>query len=131
MPHKTPGYDPFESARRDEERRHGREHDDRYEAELELAAADRLTEQASLPPGDPEARTLARHLLGRGPSPCEDARGLSTGALSAGEAVRCHTPDETRRGHVVRELDDGLVLVDFASQGASVVDAAMLEREAA
>ncbi len=131
MPHTSPGYDPFESARRDEDRRYGREHDERYEAELELAAADRLTEHASLAPRDAEARALARHLLGRGPSPYEQPHIPSAGALSAGEAVRCHTPDEIRRGHVVRCLGDGLVLVDFGRQGASVVEAALLEREAA
>ncbi|MCA1681448.1 MAG: hypothetical protein LC777_22125 [Actinobacteria bacterium] len=72
MPSKSPGYDRFESARRDEDRRYGRERDERDEREefeLELAVADRLTEHASLPPGDPEAQALARHLLGRGPSP--------------------------------------------------------------
>lgn len=131
MPSKSPGYDRFESARREEDRRYGRERDEREEFEMELAVADRLTEHASLPPGDPEARALARRLLGRGPSPYEQPHSPSPGALRAGEAVRCHTGDEIRRGHVVRALADGLVLVDFAGEGRSVVEAAMLEGEAA
>ena len=67
MPSKSPGHDRFEAARREEDRRLGR--DEREEIERELAVADRLAEHGSLPPGDPGARALARYLLGRGPSP--------------------------------------------------------------
>ncbi len=69
MPRRSPGYDRFESARRDEDRRYGRERDEREEFETEMAVADRLTEHASLPPGDPEAQALARQLLCRGQRP--------------------------------------------------------------
>jgi hypothetical protein len=63
------GSDRGREREQDELRRYGLESDARAEHELELELADRLAEQASLPPGSAAARALARHRLGRGPSP--------------------------------------------------------------
>lgn len=131
MPSDSPGYDRFDAARREEDRRYGLEHDDDYELEIEWAVADRLAEHASLPPGDGDARALARHLLGRGSSPYEQPHSPSPVALRAGDAVCCHSADEIRSGRVVRDLGGTLVVVDFDRHGRSVVEAAMLERKAA
>jgi hypothetical protein len=117
-------------------RRYGLEHDPRAEHERELELADRLAEQASLPPGDAAARALARHRLGRGPSPCERPRTPAPRPeLAAGQEVTYRGEDGAgppRHGTVRRLLDeDGAAVVAFDGGGETAVSADALERRAA
>jgi hypothetical protein len=116
----------------DELRRYGLEHDPRADHEYERELADRLADQASLPPGDAAARALARHRLGRGPCPYEQPHEPEPQHFATGERVNHHRPDGPRPGRVVRTLErDGLVEVDFERHGTTLVAADELEREAA
>jgi hypothetical protein len=117
----------------DELRRYGLEHDPRADHEYELELADRLADQASLPPGDAAARALARHRLGRGPCTYGQPHEPEPQRFASGELVGHHGPHgRSRPGRVVRTRErDGLVEVDFDHHGNTLVAAAELEREAA
>jgi hypothetical protein len=120
----------------DELRRFGLEHDPRGDDENEVELADRLAEQASLPPGDAGARALARHLLGRGPSPYEGASAPAPPPkLAAGQEVTYRGEDgagPARHGTVRRLLDEGgAAVVAFHCGGETAVSADALERRAA
>ena len=65
----TRAHDRFFEEQRERNRRYGLEHDEYAEFVHELELADRIADQASLPPGHPLARAAARHRLGRGPRP--------------------------------------------------------------
>ena len=125
--------DPYEAERRERDRRVGLDHNPREHLDQELALAERLAEHGSLPPGDAGARRLARRLLGRSPGlgehPQDDERLVAR--FVAGEAVSHRAGEQSVRGHVVRDLADGLVEVDFGRHGRSVVEADQLDTEAA
>jgi hypothetical protein len=128
----TRAHDRFFEEQRERDRRYGREHDEYAEFVHELELADRIADQASLPPGHPLARAAAPHRLGRGLSAYEQPHEPEPQRLAAGERVRHHRPDGHRPGRVVRTADhEGLVEVDFGRHGASLVAADELEREAA
>lgn len=63
-------YDHYEGEQ-DELRRYGLDRDPREDHAHEVELAERIAEQASLPPGQPGVWALARYRLGRGPSPFE------------------------------------------------------------
>jgi hypothetical protein len=120
----------------DELLRYGLEHDPRGDDENELELADRLAEQASLPPGSAATRALARHRLGRGPSPYQGASAPAPPPkLAAGQEVTYRGEDgagPARHGTVRRLLDDGgAAVVAFHCGGETAVSAAALERRAA
>jgi hypothetical protein len=97
---------------------------------------DRLADQASLPPGDTAARALARHRLGRGPSPYERSRTPAPRPeLAAGQEVTYRGEDgagPARHGTARRLLDqDGTMVVAFHGGGQTAVSADALERRAA
>jgi hypothetical protein len=101
------------------------EYDD-FERELELA--DRLAEHASVPPGDPLCRALARKRLGLPGSPYEHPHDPSLRRYAEGDRVRHQDGNGPRAGRVVRALDhEGLVEVDFGRQGTTVVAVEDLE----
>jgi hypothetical protein len=128
----TRAQDRFFEEQRERDRRYGLEHDEYAEFVHELELADRIADQASLPPGHRLARAAARHRLGRGPSPHEWPHEPEPQRFAAGERVRHHGPDGHRTGRVVRMADHGgLVEVDFGRRGISLVAADELEREAA
>jgi hypothetical protein len=117
----------------DELRRYGLEHDPRADYEHELELADRLAEQASLPPGDAGARALARYRLGRAPSPYGRAgRPAPTPELAAGQEVTYRGEDGAgpARHGTVKELIDGggAAVVAFHGGGETAVSADALER---
>lgn len=125
-------HDRFFEEQRERDRRYGLEHDEYAEFVCEIELADRLAEQASVPPGHPLARAAARHGLGRGPSPYEQPHETVPQHFAAGERVRHHRSDGHRPGRVVRPVDrEGLVEVDFRRHGTSLVAADELERETA
>ena len=116
---------------RQEQRRHERDPNEEQIAELELA--DRIAEHGSRPPGDIDARDLARHRLGRGPTRYEQPQDpAAAAAYEAGDRVTHQEPDgANRRGQVVKSLPaDNLVVVAFDA-GTTVVEASRLKREAA
>jgi hypothetical protein len=124
--------DCFFEEQRERDRRYGLEHDEYAEFVRELELADRIAEQAPLPPGHPLPRAAAHHRLGRGPSPYEQPDGGEPQRFAAGERVRHHGRDGHTPGRVVRTADrEGLVEVDFGRQGTTLVAADELEREAA
>ena len=128
----TRAHDRFFEEQRERDRRYGLEHDEYAEFVHELELADRIADQASLPPGHPLARAAARHRLGRGPSPYEQPHEAEPQRFAAGERVRHHGPDGHRVGRVVRTADrEEVVEVDFGRQGTTLVAADELEREAA
>jgi hypothetical protein len=129
----TRAHDRFFEEQRERDRRYGLEHDEYAEFVHELELADRIADQASLPPGHPLARAAARHRLGRGPSPYEQPHEPEPQRLAAGERVTHHRPDgSSRPGRVVRAPDhQGLVEVDFGGRGSTLVAGDELEREAA
>src|SRR5919198_2746191 len=105
------------------------EYDD-FERELELA--DRIAEHASLPPGDPRCRVLARKRLGLPGSPYEHPHDPPLRRYAEGERVQHHYGDAPRAGRVVRMLDhEGLVEVDFGREGTALVGIDEIEPEAA
>jgi hypothetical protein len=126
-------HDRFLDEERERDRRYGLEHDEYGEFVHELELADRIADQASLPPGHPLARAAARHRLGRGPSPYECPHEPAPQAFTAGERVSHHgLGGRSRPGQVVRALEhEGLVEVDFGRHGTTLVAADELEREAA
>jgi hypothetical protein len=128
----TWAHDRFFDEQRERDRRYGLEHDEHAEFVRETELADRIADQASLPPGHPLARAAARHRLGRGPSPYEQPHEPEPRRFVAGEHVRHHGPDGHRPGRVVRAADhEGLVEVDFGRHGTSLIAADELEQEAA
>jgi hypothetical protein len=128
----TWAHDRFFDEQRERDRRYGLEHDEYAEFVREIELADRIADQASLPPGHPLARAAARHRLGRGPSPYEQPHQRESERFAAGERVHHHGSDGQRPGRVVRPADhEGLVEVDFGRHGTSLVAADELEREAA
>jgi hypothetical protein len=118
----------------DELRRYGLEHDPRADHERELELADRLAEQASLPPGSAAAQALARHRLGRGPSPYGRAGASAPPPkLGAGDEVTYRGEDgagPARHGTVRELVEDGAAVVAFHG-GETAVSADALERRAA
>jgi hypothetical protein len=117
-------------------RRYGLEHDPRAEHAHELELADRLAEQASLPPGDAGAQALARHRLGRGPSPYEQpGEPTPRPRLAPGQEVSYRGEDgagPVRHGTVRQLIDeDGSAVVAFHGGGETAVSADALERRAA
>jgi hypothetical protein len=117
--------------------RYGLDRDPREDHDHEVELAERLAEQASLPPGDPAVCALARHRLGRGPSPY---RRPATPAgpplkLAPGEEVTYRGEDgagPARHGTVHRLVEeDGAAVVAFHGGGETAVSADALERRAA
>jgi hypothetical protein len=102
----------------------------------EQELADRIREQASLPPGHHAAWRLARSRLGLGRSPYERPTAPSPPpGLRPGERVsyRGARGDEApRRGTVERVLDEdqGAVVVRFERGGRHALPAEALERRA-
>jgi hypothetical protein len=129
----TRAHDRFFEEQRERDRRYGLEHDEYGEFVRELELADRIADQASLPPGHPLARAAARQRLGRGPSPYEQPHEPEPQRFSAGERVTHHQPGGgSRPGRVVRAPDhQGLVEVAFGGHGTTLVAGDELEREAA
>jgi len=116
---------------RQEQRRHERDPNEEQIAELELA--DRIAEHGSRPPGDPAARELARHRLGRSPTRYEQPHDpAAAAAFEAGDRVtHQESGGANRRGQVVKSLPaDNLVVVAFDA-ATTVVEASRLKREAA
>ena len=80
---------------RQEQRRHERDPNEEQITELELA--DRIAEHGSRPPGDIDARELARHRLGRSPTCYEQPDDpAAAAAYEAGERVTHQEPDVDR-----------------------------------
>ena len=105
------------------------EYDD-FERELELA--DRIAEHASVPPGDPLCRALARRRLGLPGSPYEHPHDPPLRRYAEGDCVQHNHGDGPRAGRVVRTLDhEGLVEVDFGREGTALVGIDEIEPEAA
>ena len=121
----------------DELRRYGLDRDPREEHAREVELAERLAEQASLPPGDPGVQALARHRLGRGESPFErpSTPAAPPRPLALGDEVTYHGEDgagPARHGTVRRLIDeDGAAVVAFHGGGETAVSADALERRAA
>lgn len=112
------------------DRRYGLQHDPDDELAHELELADRLAEQASLPPGHWLAHAAARYRLGRGPNPYEQPHEPSPARLAVGDHVVHDGLDGPRSGRVIEAPDrDGLVEVDFGRYGTTVVAAQDLDRE--
>lgn len=119
------------------DRRYGLEHDEKAEFVRELELADRIADQASLPPGHCAARRLARAMLGLGRSPYEQPHAPAPPPpLAPGDAVmyRGAMGDErARHGTVERVLDEdhGAVVVRFDDGQRSALPAEALERRTA
>ncbi len=64
----------------------------------DLELADRIADQASLPPGHPLARAAARHRVGRGPSAYEQPHELEPQRFVAGERVSHQGRTATGKG---------------------------------
>jgi hypothetical protein len=127
------GHHPFFEEQYERDLRYGLDHNPHEDLMRELELADRIADQASLPPGHPYATAAARHRLGRGPSPYEQPNRPEPRRFAAGERVNHHAPGgDVRPGHVLRTFEhDGLVEVDFGRHGTTLVDPDQLEREAA
>jgi hypothetical protein len=121
----------------DELRRYGLDRDPREDHAHEVELAERIAEQASLPPGHPGVWALARYRLGRGPSPFQRAGTAMAprAPLAPGEEVTYRGEDgagPARHGTVRRLIDeDGAAVVAFDSGGETAVSADALERRAA
>ncbi len=114
------------------ERRYGVAYDEYDELEREFELADRIAEHASMPPGDPGCRALARKRLGLPGSPYEQPHDPELRRYAEGERVRHHNGNEPRAGRIVRTLDDeGLVEIDFGHAGTAVVGIEEIEQERA
>lgn len=115
-------------------RRCGLDVDPRADETLELELADRLTDQASLPPGDPGARALARQRL-RGGRVAHEQPDVSRPPVSPGERVVYRGEDGAgpdRPGTVRAPLDgEEGVVVAFDHGGESAVSLHALERRPA
>ena len=102
------------------------------ELERECELADRIAEHASLPPGDPGCRALARRQLGLPGSPYEHPHDPELHRYAAGERVRHHDAHGPRAGRVVRTLDhEGLVEIDFGREGTALVGVEEIKPEGA
>src|SRR5262245_34573946 len=113
------------------DRHHGVAYDeDDFERELELA--DRIAEQASLPPGDAGCRALARRQLGLPGSPYEHPHDPELHDYAEGERIRHDDGHGPRAGRVVRPPDhEGLVEVELDHDGPALVDIDDIEPERA
>ena len=112
------------------DRRYGLEHDENDELERELALADRIAEQASMPPGDPGCRALARKRLGLPGRPYEHPHDRELRRYAEGERVRHHDGSRPRTGRIMHTLDhEGLVEVDFGREGTTLVGFDQIEPE--
>jgi hypothetical protein len=133
----TRANDRFFEEDRECDRRYGLEHDEYAEFVREIELADRIADQASLPPGDGAARRLARARLGLGRSPYEQPNAPSPPPpLVPGEAVTYRGAagdDPARHGTVERVLDEdhGAVVVRFEDGSGGALPAEALERRAA
>src|SRR3954464_361849 len=107
--------------------------DDEYDdLQRELELADRIAEYASLPPGDPGCRALARKRLGLPGSPYEHPPDPPLRRHAEGDRVQHGRGDGPRAGRVVRMLDhEGLVEVDFGGEGTALVGIDDIAPEAA
>jgi tetratricopeptide (TPR) repeat protein len=76
-------YNPAREEQRERDLRYRLEHDPYEEHQLELEPAERIADQASLPPGHPIVLAAARHRLGRGPSPYEQPHQPEIGRRTA------------------------------------------------
>ena len=129
-------YDRYEGEQ-DELRRYGLDLDPREDHAHEVELAERIAEQASLPPGHPAVWALTRYRLGRGPSPfeCAGTAMAPRAPLAPGEEVTYRGEDgagPARHGTVRRLIDeDGAAVVAFDSGGETAVSADALERRAA
>lgn len=124
-------HDHAREERRARDLRYGLEPDPHGEFQHELELADRIADQASLPPGHPLVMAAARHQLGEGPSPYEQPHQPQPESFAEGERVNHHRSDGPRPGVVVRTLDDeALAEVDFG-HGSTLVAVDELERRAA
>jgi hypothetical protein len=121
----------------DELCRYGLDRDPREDHDREVELAERIAEQASLPPGHPGVWVLARYRLGRGPSPFERAvKAMAPRPpLAPGDEVTYRGEDgagPARHGTVRRLIDeDGAAVVAFQGGGETAVSADALERRAA
>jgi len=114
------------------DRRYGVADDEYDDFEHELELADRIAEHASLPPGDPGCRALARKRLGLPGSPYEHPHDPPLRRYAEGDRVQHHHGDRPRAGRVVRTLDhEGLVEIDFGPEGTALVGIDEIEPEAA
>jgi hypothetical protein len=114
------------------DRRYGIAYDECDDFELELELADRIAEHASVPPGDPLCRALARRRLGLPGSPYEHPHEPPLRRYTEGDRVQHHHGDGPRPGRVVRTLDqEGLVEVDLGHEGTALVGIDEIEPEAA
>ena len=114
------------------ERRYGVAGDEYDDFERELELADRIAEHASLPPGDPGCRALARKRLGLPGSPYEHPHDPPLRRYAEGDRVQHDRGDGPRAGRVVRMLGhEGLVEVDFGGEGTALVGIDDIEPEAA
>jgi hypothetical protein len=104
------------------DRRYGLAYDEYDELDREFELADRIAEHASMPPGDPGCRGLARKWLGLPGSPYEHPHDPELRRYAEGEHVRHHDGNGPRAGGIVRTLDhEGLVEVDFGREGTALV----------
>jgi hypothetical protein len=102
----------------------------------EQELADRICEQASLPPGHHAARHLARSRLGVCRAPYEQADAPAPWTPAPGEAVtyRGELGDERARHGTVEQLlddDQGAVVVRFENGERAALPAEALERRTA
>jgi hypothetical protein len=114
------------------ERRYGVAYDEYDELEREFELADRIAEHASMPPGDPGCRALARKRLGLPGSPYEHPHDPELRRYAEGEHVRHRDGNGRRAGRIVRTLDhEGLVEIDFGREGTALVGIEEIEPEGA
>src|SRR3954466_11271503 len=118
--------------RHERDRRYGVDYDEQDDFERELERADRIAEHASLPPGDPGCRALARKRLGLPGSPYEHPHDPELRRYAEGERVPHRDGNGARAGRIVRTLDhEGLVEIDFGREGTALVGIDEIEPKAA
>ena len=127
-------WDPYEREQ-EELRRYGLEHDPYADFVQELELADRYAEQASLAPGHPLARALARYRLGGGPSSLREAAPADPGrgarARRAGGASRTATASARPAAWSSASTRTARPWSPSTAADESVVELDRLEREAA